>query len=141
MAMMRQSLSRLTHSAERAVDRGLLGGLPSAPAPAGLAAPTATAFHPLGASASLTHDIVARLASQSTELSAGLEEAGDLHAGRNRDDEVVVDRHDHAGNAGNRAAGLQAPARRFLDRVRTGVMKYCPPPGPSAIALVFRAGT
>ena len=57
-------------------------------------------------------------------------ETGDLHACWNRNDKDIVKRHDHAGDAGKRAARLQTPARGFVYRIHAAEHEVLPAAGP-----------
>ena len=97
---------------ERGIDGGLLiGGLQAEARPARGADRDCVPAHAIG---ELAHDLVARICDD-RGIGRRVEEAGDLEQARDRHDEIIVDRHDHAGDAGNRTAGFQRAPRRFID--------------------------
>jgi hypothetical protein len=102
MAMTWQLLSRLAHSASAALTAACSFAAFN-PSPGRPIAPTATAFQPFEA----YH-----------RIAGSLEEAGYLERGRNRDDKIIVERDDHAGDAGDSAARFEGTPHRFLDRVQ-----------------------
>ena len=100
---------------ERGIDRRLFGGrLQPQPRPAGRA--HRDRIPSTGRLGELASDAVTGISSY-RGIAASPKETGHLQRGGDRNHEILVERDDHAGNAGDRTAGFERPTYRFLDGI------------------------